>query len=119
MKEPTREATVMMARCSRTKQPFGITMEKRNGVWHQVWAFKMSEKPAGVENYGETVVQGQIVPDPEYPGCPYCGAKAWFSCSCGKLTCLSAAQTTATCSWCGFTGTLQSAESSDLRGGGL
>lgn len=119
MRNSSKEATVIMARCNRTRLPFGITMEKRGGTWHQVWAFKMSEKSASVEDYGETMVQGQIVTDPEYPGCPHCGAHAWFSCSCGKLTCLSESQTTATCSWCGFTGTLQSAESFDLCGGGF
>lgn len=119
MKNPSKDAAVLMAKCGRSKQPYGVTIEKdAQGVWHCVWAFRISEKAASSEGYDETKVTGQIVVDAEYPGCPYCGARGWFSCTCGKLTCLKEGESRVTCAWCGSSGELQSTESFDLQGGG-
>ena len=43
------EATVVMARCQGSKKPFGITMEKHDGVWKCVWAFATREATAKKE----------------------------------------------------------------------
>ena len=81
MKETMNQATVVMAKCRRSNQPYGIRMEKkRDGVWYCTWAFKLSERAAANEGYGGTLVSGRVDLDAEYPGCPYCGAMGWFSC---------------------------------------
>ena len=119
MKETMNQATVVMAKCRRSKQPYGIRMEKkRDGVWYCTWAFKLSERAAANEGYGGTLVSGRVDLDAEYPGCPYCGAMGWFSCgSCGKLTCNSG-EIHVTCSWCNMSGECSAAESFDLKGDG-
>jgi len=111
------QATVVMARCRRSKRSYGIRLEKRaDGVWYCTWAFPLGEKAASNEGYGGTLVSGRVAVDPEYPGCPYCGAMGWFSCgSCGKLTC-NDGETHVTCGWCGMSGECQPAESFDLKG---
>ncbi len=119
MKNPQREAVVVMARCSRSKQPFAITMERKSdGAWHCLWAFRLSEKAARAEGYSNEKVSGRMATDPEYPGCPYCGAGGWFSCDCGKLTCYDGESSVVTCAWCESTGKLSQVETMDLRGSG-
>lgn len=119
MKNPQREGAVVMARCSHNHQPFGITMEKKaDGAWHCLWAFKLSENAASAEGYSNEMVSGRIVTDSDYPGCPYCEAKRWFSCECGKITCLQDASTSATCAWCETSGELVQVETMNLQGGG-
>ena len=52
MKETMNQATVVMAKCRRSKQPYGIRMErKRDGVWYCTWAFKLSERAAANEGW--------------------------------------------------------------------
>ncbi len=119
MREFEREATVVMCKCTHSKQPFGIRMEKINGVWHQTWAFKINEKSAKNEGYDTERVTGRIEIDSEYPGCPYCGTMGWFTCgNCGSLTCFTGESNIVTCAWCGNKGECQEAESFDLKGGG-
>lgn len=68
------EAFAVMAACERTKQPFGITVDKIcSGQYKFVWAFKIDKEKAQREGYGRTKVKGNIILDTEYPGCPYCG----------------------------------------------
>ncbi len=119
MKEEMNQATVVMAKCRESKQPFGMRVEKRkDSVWYCTWAFKLSERAAAREGYGDTLVSGRVDFDTEYPGCPYCGASGWFVCaSCDKLTC-NDGEDHVTCSWCGWTGNCTSAEVFDLKGGG-
>lgn len=70
------EAFAVMAACERTKQPFGITVDKIcSGQYKFVWAFKIDKEKAQREGYGKINVKGNITLDTEYPGCPYCGEK--------------------------------------------
>lgn len=120
MREDVREANVVMAKCKSAKRPFGIRIEKRtNNVWYCTWAFKLSEQVGSNEGYGSAMISGRVDVDPEYPGCPYCGSTGWVSCgNCGKLTCYNGEGHTFTCTWCGQSGELQSAETFDLSGSG-
>ena len=118
MQEFKREANVVVAKCTHSKQPFGIRMERINDGWSCTWAFKINEKSAKNEGYDTAMVSGRIETDPEYPGCPYCGTMGWFSCGkCGNLTCYSG-ENIVTCAWCGNKGECQEADTFDLKGGG-
>jgi hypothetical protein len=119
MQEFKRLATVMIAKCQQSKNAFGIRVEKKqDGVWHCTWTFKIDEKAASNEGYGDTAVSGKMSLDEEYPGCPYCGSMGWFSCgNCNKITC-TGETTQVTCAWCGNSGTAMAADEFDLRGGG-
>ena len=114
-----KEVTIIQTRCQRSKQLFGIRAEKiREGEWLCNWAFKMSEKTAANEQYGETPVSGRMAFDAEYPGCPYCGTIGWFICGkCGRVTCYSGESTT-TCGWCGNTAPCTVGDRFDLKGTG-
>ena len=120
MENNKREATVVLAKCKHSKMPFGIRVEKKSdGVWYCTWAFKINEKAASHEGYGDTLISGKIDWDPGYPGCPYCGSMGWISCGyCGKLTCADEAKGYFTCSWCGNSGEAQVADTFNLQGGG-
>lgn len=119
MKENIPEATVVMAKCSRSRQSFGIRMERKaNRTWYCTWTFRLSDTAASREGYSDTSVSGLVDLDQEYPGCPYCEAMGWFKCgNCGKLTCNSG-ETYVTCAWCGQSGEAQAADHFDLSGGG-
>jgi len=120
VREDVREANVVMAKCRTSQRPYGIRIEKRmNGTWYCTWAFKLSEKAGSNEGYGENMISGRVDIDPEYPGCPYCGATGWVSCgNCKKLTCYSGEETRFKCAWCGNSGELQTSDTFDLSGGG-
>ena len=118
MEENRREATVVAGKCANAGKTFGIRMEKTDGVWHCTWAFKISDTAARNEGYDSERVSGKIDVNEEYPGCPYCGTKGWFSCGkCGKLTCFSGEEIV-TCGWCGNSGKTVSSDTFDLKGGG-
>ena len=114
------EASVVMAKCPNSQKTYGIRVEKKeDGAWHETWAFPLSEQAAGNEGYGTDMVSGRIVIDEEYPGCPYCGSSGWVACgNCGKLTCYNGSDGRFTCSWCGNSGEVHSADTFDLKGGG-
>ena len=112
------EAFAVMAACERTKQPFGITVDKIcSGQYKFVWAFKIDKEKAQREGYGRTKVKGNIILDTEYPGCPYCGEKRHIVCSsCNKFFCYHG-QEHVTCLNCGTSGNVVSVEQVDLKGG--
>ena len=111
----SREATVIVARCSQTKQ---IRMEKMSdGAWHCTWAFKMSDDAVSHEKYEDTMISGKVVLDSEYPGCPYCGGRSWFNCGCNKISCWSG-ESKVTCAWCGETSEIAISDNFDLHGSG-
>lgn len=56
------EAFAVMAACERTKQPFGITVDKIcSGQYKFVWAFKIDKEKAQREGCGKTNVKGNII----------------------------------------------------------
>ena len=99
-------AVVALCKCSQTKESFGIRFERDGKEWTYTWAFPIQERTALKEDYDKTQITGSILEGPEYPGCPHCGTKGFFYCSCGKLNCWDGRSRTATCSWCGQTGEL-------------
>ena len=113
------EAFAVMATCERTKQSFGITVDKIcSGQYKFVWAFKIDRDKARREGYDMTNVKGNITLDAEYPGCPYCGEKRHIICtSCNKFFCYHG-QEYVTCPNCGASGNVVSVEQVVLKGGG-
>lgn len=104
-----REGRVGLCKCPKTHQMYGVRFERKNGTWYYDWAFKIRPESASREKYGETVIKGAIDMDEEYPGCPYCEAKGFIICSCGKLNCNNIDGTILTCEWCGEQGRLAGA----------
>ncbi len=100
------EAQVALAKCREGKKIYGVRMEKTSLGWKYDWAFTLSESRAKSENYSSTKIKGNIYPDSEYPGCPYCGAKSFVVCGCGRLNCNNSDEKIFTCEWCGAKGEL-------------
>ena len=76
MRNLSEEAFVTMGVCSKTNQPFGITVDRADTKHKEyvfVWAFKINAAQAHREGYDTKTVRGSITIDNEYPGCPYCG----------------------------------------------
>lgn len=96
------EATVIIAKCQKTKKPYGIRLERiDDNDWCATWAFKIDEEKIKKEHYEENIITGRgILVDKKFPGCPYCKATNWFKCSCDKLTCFENGQKSITCAWC-------------------
>ena len=120
MRNDVVEANVVLAKCSRSRKSYGIRIERRrDNIWYCTWAFPLSESGASNEGYGSTMISGRVEIDSEYPGCPYCGTKAWVSCgSCKKLSCWINGEHYFSCMWCGNSGEVTAADSFDLQGGG-
>jgi hypothetical protein len=115
-------ATVVLARCSKTKNCFGIRVEQRGKEWVRTWAFPIDERKAKREGFDANKVNlsGQ---DDAYPGCPYCKDRGFAKCSCDKIGCLGGLQKKGElmeypCPWCGQTGKMEFAESINVSGGG-
>jgi hypothetical protein len=115
-----KEATVIMASCRKQKRVFGIRAEKIKRDWHFTWAFSIDEKAAKREGYDSTSVNGNIIIDNEYPGCPYCDSKSFIQCgNCHKISCWDYETAFFKCPVCGNSGEVYSAESfENIKGGG-
>ncbi|MCL2210472.1 MAG: hypothetical protein FWB95_00955 [Treponema sp.] len=122
------EATVVLGKCSKNRNCFGMRVEKRGGAWVRTWAFPIEENVAKNEGFNANKVNVSGT-DSGYPGCPHCKDGGFALCSCGKIGCLgdkikkesSNKEKNAlsyTCPWCGQTGEIQIKESIDVSGGG-
>ena len=99
-----KEAVVLLSKCGAHQRTYGITAEKTaQEEWCMVWAFPLKESTARREGYDKTSIRGQLYTGPEYPGCPYCGARLFNVCSCGHVFCNDGG-TVSKCPWCGNTG---------------
>jgi len=116
-------ATVILAKCSKTKKYFGIRVEQRGKDWVRTWAFPLDERKAKHEGFDKNKVNLSGV-DNDYPGCPHCGDGGFGKCFCDKIGCLGGLQLTKsetadyTCPWCGETSKMEFADSIDVSGGG-
>ncbi len=100
------EAQVVLAKCRESKKTYAVRMEKDSFGWKYNWAFIPSEERIKKENYAKTKIIGNIYPDSEYPGCPYCKAMNFVICSCGKINCYNNEEGEFVCGWCGSKGEL-------------
>lgn len=102
------EARIALCKCKEGRRAYGVRFEKVGEGWKYTWAFPVKEASAKREGYDETKIIGNIGPDANYPGCPYCGAKSFVICVCGKLNCnnVNAPNANFTCDWCGTSGKL-------------
>lgn len=98
------KVVIVMARCNRTKQNFGIRFEEtEKGQWTANWAFAVKETYAKKEGYDHNTISGTLTFDSAYSGCPYCSAKGIFKSSCGKVNCWDEKRKIIMCAWCGQT----------------
>lgn len=114
-------ATVILTKCRQGGELFGIRAEKRDDdAWYATWAFKVSERTASREKFGDTEICGSVYVTTEYPSCPYCSAKGFFQCSeCGRTTCWDGENETV-CKWCGNAAETSAEDSFEsLTGGGF
>ena len=114
-----KEATIALCKCKETHKTYGVRFEKTSeGNWVYTWAFPMKESAAKREGYDGTVIEGNIKPREDYPGCPYCGAKYFVICSCGKLNCNIGTPGLFTCEWCDMIGELGGYDGGGFHAGG-
>ena len=112
-----RNIVIVTGRCSPSKQTFGIRFERRSAnEWGATWAFSIKESVAKKEGYETTKMDGQFIFEDSFPGCPYCSARSFFLCGCGKLACWTGESRRVTCPWCGQPGEL-SGQITALDGG--
>ena len=115
------EAAVAMCKCKESHKVFSVRYEKvKPDLWKYTWAFPVREDTAKREGYDSTLIKGMIIPEENYPGCPYCGSKYFVVCSCGKLNCKTPKPNSNefTCEWCGMTGILGVYEGAGIQSGG-
>ena len=114
------EARIAMCKCKEVKgHTFGVRFQRDGATWRYTWAFKMNENSAKREGYNDTQIMGNIFPDEEYPGCPYCSAKYFVICgACQHLNCNTSIGNLFTCEWCGNTGTLGNFDGDGIASGG-
>ena len=102
-----KEARIALCKCQEGRKIYGVRFEKVAENWKYTWAFPIKESSAKREGYDNTKIIGNIYPDTKYPGCPYCKARSFVICSCGKLNCNNSKNKEAfKCEWCGKTGKL-------------
>lgn len=114
------EARIAVAKCKETKgKTYGVRFQRSGDIWKYNWAFEMRESSAKREGYDQTKIKGNIFPDAEYPGCPYCGVKYFIICDrCSGLSCNTVIGNTVTCEWCGMTGTIERYSGGGIASGG-
>lgn len=94
-------AQVLLTRCKKSKQLYGITIEQRNGKeWEMMYSFEIDEKHAKSEGFDKMMINADCYAGNTYRGCLSCGALGYVKCySCGKLTCYQSEQSVR-CAWC-------------------
>lgn len=114
------EARIAMCKCKEAKgRTYGVRFQRDGFGWKYTWAFKMNESSAKREGYNDTQIMGNIEPEEEYPGCPYCKTKYFVVCgSCQHLNCNISLGTVFTCEWCGHTGVLGDFSGDGIASGG-
>ena len=110
-------AFVTLAMCEKTKKPYGITVDKGEfGLYKMVWSFKIDYEKAQREGYDRIKVSGGIVEDANFPGCPYCESKHWYSCNnCHTIICYHG-QSHVSCPKCGCKGEITKVEKINIEG---
>lgn len=113
-----RSIVIVTARCSKSKQCFGIRLERQAAnEWAATWSFAMKEGVAKKEGYDKSRVSGAFALAPGYPGCPHCQGHGFFLCGgCGKVGCWNRESRSVICPWCSQTGEL-SGEIGNLEAG--
>jgi len=116
-------AAVILAKCSRSKQLFGVRAEERGKTWERTWAFPIDESKARREGYDKNKIPlGASAA--EYPGCPHCKDGGIVKCSfCGRIGCAGGMEKKGkkgsyACPWCGGSGDVEYVNSVDTSGGG-
>lgn len=114
------EARIALCKCCEDRgKLYGVRMQREGSGWKYTWAFKLSESSAKREGYDQTDLKGNITPDREYPGCPYCGTNYFIVCgACHKLDCKVGHERTHTCQWCGNVGELSDYDGDGIASGG-
>lgn len=113
-----RNIVIVMGRCSRSKQGFGIRFERRGeDNWAATWAFPLAEGVGQREGYDQTEIGGRFSFDASFPGCPHCHSHNFFRCGCGRLACWTGEGHVSLCPWCGTRGQI-SGEADRLTAGG-
>lgn len=111
-------ATVICAKCGKTKQLYGIRTEKTGGHWYFTWSFPLKADAAKREGYADTVINETPSNREDFRGCPYCHSQSMIYCdNCKKLNCYNGEERF-TCAWCGKTGTVSESGWGSLSGGG-
>src|SRR5262249_44726608 len=94
------KADVLLARCQRSAEMYGLRVEDRPDAWYATWAFGLDEGRISREGYGQNVVNKLLQVSDTFPGCPHCGANSFVQCRlCDKLTCWVAGTRTWKCAW--------------------
>lgn len=102
-----RSVAIVLALCSRQREPFGIRFERADTEWQGDWAFALKRALARREGYDGTRIEGGIVLAPAYPGCPHCSARSIWRCgACTKVACWDGETRDLTCPNCKGTSTL-------------
>ncbi len=119
---PGAETMLVPARCSKSKQPFLIRFSRDKAGWTAQSATPLNEQRLRNPALHASQAQGKLRLATEYPGCPHCGAQLlWVhngSPCAATMNCLDAADTHATCAWCGQSGNLSKMTAGTLRGSG-
>ncbi|HEX2211223.1 MAG TPA: TerY-C metal binding domain-containing protein [Longimicrobium sp.] len=102
------DVRVVLARCARGRQTFGIRVEGTDrSRWALTWAFPVQEGAARREGYDRSEITGRFDIRDGYPGCPHCENAGFFRCECGRLGCWDGEVPEVTCPWCGSRGVLE------------
>jgi hypothetical protein len=98
----SRTVVIALARCTVTKKGYGVRLECQDANhWVATWSFAIKEDVARREGYEKTQMSGSFGTRSDWPGCPFCSAKGFFRCTCGKLACWNGETDASVCPSCG------------------
>jgi len=108
-----------ISRCSTTKAPFGLRLERvGERQWKVVDTFEISEERARSTVFKNTEIHGHLLKG-AYTGCPKCGADTLLVTSCcgGGFACIDDSAKCMTCPWCGSQGEITESPELNWSGG--
>ncbi|MBR1592031.1 MAG: hypothetical protein IJ666_03355 [Ruminococcus sp.] len=95
-------AQLLLCRCSRNKELFGITMEQRtSNEWEFMYSYPIEEKRTESEGFDSNTVTASMYFSSSFAGCPYCRTLSFFQCGiCHRINCNPKDGDSAECAWC-------------------
>lgn len=110
---PLHKRIYVLARCTQTRQYFGMTFEERprgSWQWYLISGIPLPEERSKQGEYDRlnNVVGSFFFDNSKYKGCPYCQAMSFYQarhCN-NQLACWNGMTNPVPCAWCGETITI-------------
>jgi hypothetical protein len=110
---------LLPSRCSRSKEAYRMRALPELGrrTWMIDYAYRIREDFVVGQQTSNQNIAGSLALSADFSGCPYCHARSFVKCNCGRFGCWSGQSTEYQCPWCGYSGPVGPSGINSFSGG--